>query len=494
MRAKTSLGRVTLVPCLWLLWLVAGPLGTTSCRREPPAETRTEAATRDDTTTPVPRSVAPDEPSPGLPAPSTMVRDKPKAQRRSAQRTHLCEAYSSPKLGVAQLSGHRVITAHCGARVILLWAQPRDPNAPDPQTRVHLNEVLSLQYDGVRPNGQALGSDVTVGDINADGVADLLVGLPVVDAQDAPASGGVYALFGTPSAGKTLQPPRKLLGAHPLALAFGSTTERGDASLLILHGEDDRSKRDNELWYVEAGVEAARGHVEPLFPGAQLLSATDLDGDGIVDPVLANPGGGVDARLSNSAPTHAKGAQPPTPSANPADTQWPTTGVRAAATGDVDGDGALDLVLLGEQAWWVRGRDQPGAGQPAPEPIPDVACPAAGCGDQIQVIDADRDSRADLVMFHHPELIMFRQVDALRFERQAWLSIVGDGISVVGVQLDDANGDGALDLLALCRDESTATYSLAFVSAITANSILDVSGPAHTALPAPLRPRYLLPH
>src|SRR5262249_30869415 len=90
------------------------------------------------------------------------------------------------------------------------------------------------------------------------------------------------------------------------------------------------------------GVFAAPGEIPLSFNGAQGAALGDLDGDGMLDAVLANIGHPSQVFLN----THASASVAPSfgfprPLSN-ADTARSTYGV---ATGDLNGDGALDIVL-----------------------------------------------------------------------------------------------------------------------------------------------------
>src|SRR5690606_31654642 len=84
-------------------------------------------------------------------------------------------------------------------------------------------------------------------------------------------------------------------------------------------------------------------------------------------------------------------------------------GAREATTGDLDGDGADDLVLAGDAARLVaaRGGDVELTAEPLELP-PGFARP--------HVIDADGDARADLVGLAGGGVAVLAQVEPRRFE------------------------------------------------------------------------------
>lgn len=436
---------------------------------------------------------APDAPSAELPAPAVVNAAngpaEPPPTGVPAARFSLCESDELPQLTWLTLGGRTIVGAHCGDRVRLLWVTGGSEA---------IVEVLSLAYHSERPDGRALPGQLALGDVNADAIADLVIAQPVVNARNAPAGGAVFVLPGLAGESVMLGRPRRWLGAHPISLTFAAATTPDRIDLVLVHGEDPRLGRSNELWHLPPRAASIRGRVGALGAGARLLTFLELDGDRVADPVWIDGQGAVGAQLSSTPATSTTAG--PVAAGNPPAGEasvpgWPSAGIEAAAAGDLNGDGASDLVLLGSQALFLAGVPAQASADAAPglpTSLEGVDCPLSGCGPDAQLVDVDGDGRLDLLTYQHPELVVYAQAAPMRFERSAFVKLVGEGVGVVESRLRDLDGDGALDLIVLCRSDDWKHHSLAILKHVEASTTIDLSGVPAPIPAVPLRPHYRL--
>ena len=208
------------------------------------------------------------------------------------------------------------------------WAEGAEAGAGVAYLAPFVPGDRGLAEAGVRVVGDELGAEtgavvLGLGDLDADGFADIAVSSPLADDGDAPDAGRVHVFLG------------------PLSGTVGLS--QADSTIV--------SRRPQAL------------------AGASLARAGDLDGSGLqdllvgarYDPSLADGGGVGSAVLDLGAGTMLLGEVGPSLTGESA---WSGASAAVAGLGDTDGDGFDDVVIGapgagdGGAAYILRGREQ----------------------------------------------------------------------------------------------------------------------------------------
>lgn len=243
-----------------------------------------------------------------------------------------------------------------------------------------------------------LGQSVSLaGDVNSDGITDLIVGGFSID-DDGPNAGRAYVIYGrtgTPLSDIDLSNLSEaegfvIQGGADGDFAGGAVSSAGDvnndgiADLIVGAARNDDGGNSAGAAYIIFGTsEPTRGNIDlsslSASDGSVLLggvnqnvgtsvsSAGDINGDGIVDLIVGAPG----ASVSGAGAAYAIfGRSEPFPAAIDltalsatdgfivvGDDSWDSAGQSVSSAGDINGDGIDDLVVgafaagIGEGVW-----------------------------------------------------------------------------------------------------------------------------------------------
>ena len=205
--------------------------------------------------------------------------------------------------------------------------------------------------------------------------------------------------------------------------------------------------------YVEVYLQAGIGNFEtpiryPAGPDPWGMSAGDVDGDGLLDLIVASPSTvAPEINVIGNSGGVSILRQDPAHRGHFLTTQWLATGGMAedAAIADLDGDGRADLVVAdGVQ---VNGRALLLRQDPAvPGTFLAPASLQTGSGSQnLAVADVNGDGLSDVVLAtSNGVVILYRNV-AGGFDPAV---ILAAGIKTSGVAVADLDGDGRVDIVA----------------------------------------------
>lgn len=174
-----------------------------------------------------------------------------------------------------------------------------------------------------------------------------------------------------------------------------------------------------------------------LIQSATIIVAADFDGDGAVDLLIPHRDGGQSLIFWSADQPDPFGAK--------------AASIRAAAAGDIDSDGKIDIVVGDEEAGLFYYRNL-GARKFA-DPI---ALGAKGIAPySIAIADMNRDGRPDIVVGNQraPGGVFYNE--PAKFQETKW----GDGKgSVYGLAIGDLDGDGWPDIAAARSDAPNCVW------------------------------------
>ena len=307
-----------------------------------------------------------------------------------------------------------------------------------------------------------LGSSVAgVGDYNSDGFMDIGAGAPFFDTESGLDRGQVSLYFGGPEFDS--EPDLVWAGRKANALLGSSIATAGDPNgqgktgfmasapgYIQVNSNDPTASQFGRVYLIEGGLGStseplviASGNVSSAGYGAALAGGRDFNGDGFDDWVVGAPENTTAGAGAGVAFVYKGGA-------------GGIPGPGNLATGDFDGDGGVDLVatnkLTNELSILLNDPDESFVGTDSP--ISHVMAvddhPAA-----ISTGDVDGDGDIDLAVLRETQedaVIYFGNGDG-SFSAGPPISL---GPSIVGfdlvpsrVYLEDVDGDNVLDLIAV---------------------------------------------
>jgi len=236
--------------------------------------------------------------------------------------------------------------------------------------------------------GERAGAALAAADVDGDGADDLVVGAPGSSAGLA-AAGAFYTLLSYPYDPTSLADGEgawtgQAVGDGAGAALAGAGDVDGDGYEDLLVGAPDALDEAGAAFLVYGPTSGAHdlswagAFLDGVTPGdgagEALLADVDLDGDGLLDLLVAAPLAGVDDAIVGAL-WLVLDPQPGAASLGDADARWwgadrdTRFGASLASAGDVDGDGLTDLLVgapargMGGAAWLLCG------GPPASGPL-----------------------------------------------------------------------------------------------------------------------------
>jgi hypothetical protein len=278
-----------------------------------------------------PATVCPDPSMPPSAADAGIPRDE-------VQRFTVCEhAAGVPTLRGLGLAadGSDVVAVHCGDSVHVLGFDPAGPR-----------RIMRIDRPTGDPNLRAQGAPMVAADVSGDGLIDLVLGFASTDPTGGPRGGALFELVRNRDGG--FAAPRLLAPLHVSGLAAGTLDAKPGADLAVLHRDDVRLGRQNELVVLHGGPSPLKMLATQARAGARGLSMVDLDLDGRDELILTTEAEAPDM-LRIDAQAQIERRDP---------LQVPAA--HAALVADLNGDGNNDAIFYGTQLLVaLASREQP---------------------------------------------------------------------------------------------------------------------------------------
>ncbi|MCB9762226.1 MAG: FG-GAP repeat protein [Alphaproteobacteria bacterium] len=272
---------------------------------------------------------------------------------------------------------------------------------------IDLTSAEVIRFDGEAAGDWAGRALAGVGDVNNDGVDDIMVGAFKESGHGMTEAGAAYLILGPITSGGSLgDADATLIGegagdwaGHQVAAA-GDVNSDGYDDLLIGASHEGTNGVEAGAAYLVLGpvsgnmnLAAADAKFVGVAPGdlagTSIANAGDVDGDGQVDLLIAAPGesssfsrAGAVYLLTNPMANSALSSATSMFTGVAADDE---TGVSVAGGGDVDGDGFADVIIGGPGA--DLGAENSGAVYLLYDPLPGI----------ISLEDADATIQGDTV-------------------------------------------------------------------------------------------------
>jgi hypothetical protein len=340
------------------------------------------------------------------------------ADPSAAARWSVCAATVDPSLAAAQLFGDErpEIVIGCGDRWEVIAIGPSGPA-----------RIATFTAPAVPTEQRARTGPAATGDVDGDGNIDLV--LPLAQETEAGASrgGGLFWIARDGFGG--IREPVALAPIAAWSVSVSPLDAQDGADIVAMNRANALAQLPSEAWVFGGGSAPARRATVPAGLAGIDVLVSDLDRDGYADVVsLARDrvGLGFGDGRGAFARTHS----------------FTFTGAREIALGDVDGDGGVDLAVLGDDLRWIPAGP---VGSMEPRGVDGVPATLRG----LSSGDPDGDGKLDFIGWDHPRLVILRQQAELTFTLDATLTLVGDALGPRRHALVDVDADGSQDDLVL---------------------------------------------
>ncbi|MBX3270728.1 MAG: VCBS repeat-containing protein [Sandaracinaceae bacterium] len=337
----------------------------------------------------------------------------------AGQRWTVCDAGGDPSLALADVFGDArpeiIVGCRDGWHVIGLG-----PSGPLRVARFTTEPA---------PSGQRnVHGAVARGDVDGDGLADLVLPLALLGDNGASRGGGLFWIPRDAFGG--IREPARLAPITAVAAVVAPIDRDTGAEIVAMNRANALAQLPSEVWVFGGGASPTRTAAVVVGIGGTTVSVTDADRDGHAD-LVALASGRVALHFGDGS------------GGFPRSHSLALAGARELGLGDVDGDGGADLVVLGEDGLrWIRAGALEGM---EPRGLDGVPANLRG----LQVLDADGDGKVDLAGWDHPRLVWLRQRDPVDFEPRTAFTLAGGPFGPRRHRVGDLDGDGAADDLVL---------------------------------------------
>jgi len=230
-------------------------------------------------------------------------------------------------------------------------------------------------------------------------------------------------------------------GSGPEAIAIGDVNGDGRDDVVMTASNSSGIETHHSLFVLLQGASGklktpvryrTSGSTENL-PAS--VSIGDVNGDGLADVVVGNSGKNIEVFLQNKS----GGLKKPV--------AYVTGGARLVKVGDLNNDGRLDVVAMGEHPDTVSIFFQNGSGTLDPPVTYEVSF---GGYDALELVDVNHDGLTDIIVkggARGRSIGVLLQLPDGTFAPAVHYSMVWDEVTS-GIAVGDVNGDGRQDIVA----------------------------------------------
>lgn len=332
--------------------------------------------------------------------------------------------------------------------------------------------VATFDVTSEAPDVRIQTGGVAAGDVDGDSEADLVLGFHRTSGNGGLRGGDVFLV--RRSASGAFEEPRRLAPISSGGIVVAALDDRPGLDIAALNLGNPYARRPSDVWVFGGGPSPSRIAQARSALGGSALASGDLDRDGKLDLVVASADAGrVDVLFGDG-----NGRFPRTSVVN-------VPGAAELAVADMDGDGTQDILVRGQGLHLIRGGS---ADVLEPQPID-----ARASVRQIRVVDLDGDGKRDVLALDASVLVWLRQRSALAFEAQPLVRVPVDALWIERFAVADLDADGKIDAALLGRPRAEgAAWEIVLASDVR-DDVARSLAPSAIAMPdAPLRLRISL--